>query len=200
MPELSPLRLWSMRAAYLGLSLFIILCHLMPLELAPRGWVWEDGDTLPGIGAQPVYRTGWAAPDFLLALTFAWSLRRPEYVPPLAIAAVFLLSDFLFLKPPGLGAALVVSAALILQARSRGLRDQTFALEWFTMAITVIGLALATRMVAALFLLPQPGVELVAMQVIGTVLVYPVVVLLSFLVLQLRKSAPGDVERQGQRP
>ena len=69
------LHLWLMRFIWLGLCLGLMFLHLLPLDSTPKGW---------------------AAPQLILALTFAWVLRRPEFVTPLMIALVFLLSDFLF--------------------------------------------------------------------------------------------------------
>ena len=65
--------LWMMRAVYLGLCIFVIFLHLLPLDTQPRAW---------------------AGPDLMLALTFAWTLRRAEYVPPLLVAAIFQIVRF----------------------------------------------------------------------------------------------------------
>ena len=69
-----------MRAAFVGISLLIMFFHLLPLETTPRRW---------------------AAPDLLVCLCFAWALRRPDYVPALAVAGVMLLADLMFQRPPG---------------------------------------------------------------------------------------------------
>ena len=178
MIDQSPLRLWSMRAAYLGLGLLIMLVQLMPLEFTPRRF---------------------AAPDYLICLSFAWAVRRPEYAPALSIALVMLLADFLFQRPPGLAAALVLVGAELLKRQARGLRDQPFMMEWLSMAIVTAGVFLAYRLVAAIFLVPQAPLALTLMQALGTVLAYPVVVLLSYAVLGLRKSAPGEVDTLGHK-
>ena len=49
-----------------------------------------------------------AGPDLLLAFAVAWCLRRPEFVPPLALALAFLLADLLLQRPPGLWALLAL--------------------------------------------------------------------------------------------
>ncbi len=174
----SPWRLWTMRGAYIGLGLALILVQLMPLEFTPRRL---------------------APPDYLICITFAWAVRRPEYVPALAIALLMLLADFLFQRPPGLGAALVLGGAEMLKRQARGLRDQPFVMEWLSVAIVVAGVFLAYRMLAALFMVPQAPLALTLIQLAGTVLVYPLVVLLSWAMLGLRKSAPGEVDTLGHR-
>ena len=170
--------IWIMRAAYVGLGVLIVLMQLMPLEFTPRRF---------------------ALPDMVIALTLAWAVRRPEYVPALAVAAVLLLADFLLLRPPGLLAALVLGGAEFLKAQSRGLRDQPFAMEWLSVAILIVGIFVAFRLVAAIALVPQAPLALTLIQMVGTILAYPVVVLLSYAVLGLRKSAPGEVDTLGHR-
>ena len=65
-------RLWGMRLTFAVVVCVILFFHLLPLETTPRRWV---------------------GPDFLLGFACAWSLRRPEYVPSLALAGLFLLAD-----------------------------------------------------------------------------------------------------------
>ena len=78
-------------ALYVAAALVIVMAGLLPLG---PGWV------------------RWTGPDLLLALTFAWVLRRPDQAPVLLVAAVFLLADLLTLRPPGLRAARSVMAAV----------------------------------------------------------------------------------------
>lgn len=178
MIDQSPWHLWSMRAAYLALGMTIVLMQLMPLEFTPRRL---------------------ALPDFLIALTLVWAVRRPEYVPALAIAGMMLLADFLLLRPPGLLAALVLGGAEVLKSQSRGLRDQSFVMEWLSVAILILGIFVAFRLVAAVLLVPQAPLTLTLIQMLGTILAYPLVVLLSYVVLGLRKSTPGEVDTLGHR-
>lgn len=72
---------------YVVVAFAILFVRLLPLS--------------PGRVAMP-------GPDVLLCLTIAWVLRRPEQVPVLVIAAVFLIEGLLMLRPPGLWAAVVV--------------------------------------------------------------------------------------------
>ena len=136
----------------------LIFLHLLPLETLPRGW---------------------AGPDVMLALTFAWLLRRPDYVPPLLIAAVFLLADLLFQRPPGLWAALVLLGNQALRAREPVLRDLTFAVEWLSVATTLFVMMLGYRVILALMMVDQAPLGLSLMQVIATLLVYPLVAIVS---------------------
>jgi rod shape-determining protein MreD len=178
MAERNQTRLWSMRAVFAAICLGAIFWRILPLDLVPRGW---------------------AGPDLIVALTFAWVLRRPEFAPALLIAALMLLSDLLFQRPVGLWAALVVVGAETLRARGPGLRDMSFAPEWLAVASVLVAITLGYRLVLSILLVPQAPLGLSLMETIMTLLAYPLVVLASALLLGVRKTRPGDDERIGSR-
>ena len=178
MSNVSILRLWSMRAAFVGLALLILLVNLLPLQTLPRGW---------------------AGPDLLLCLAMAWSVRRPEYAPIPLLGAVFLLSDFVLSRPPGLAAALMLLACHDLRSRMRRLRDSGFAAEWMRATLLVVAVAVAYRIGLGLVLVPVPPLGLAAFQTVATALCYPLVVGFSALFFGVRLSAPGDLDSTGQR-
>lgn len=178
MGDNAALQKWIMRVAYVALALLVIFLNLLPLQTLPRGW---------------------AGPEIILAVTFAWVLRRPDFVPPWLVAAVLLLADLMFHRPPGLWAALVLVGAETLRARHVGLRDLTFAVEWVSVATTLVAITLGYRVVLAVLMVDQAPLGLSLMQMVMTLLVYPVVVLLSQTVLRVRKPAPGDIDALGGR-
>ena len=171
-------RLWTMRAAYLSIVVWVIFFNLLPLETTPRVW------------------TG---PDILTGVTFAWVLRRPEYVPMLSIALVFLLTDLLFQRPPGLLAALVLVASEMLKSRARGLRDLPFMVEWLSVSVAMLAVAMAYRLMLTLTLVPQAPLALSVIQLAMSVLAYPLIVLVTRLVFNVRRAGPGDIDGFGQR-
>ncbi|WP_272004918.1 rod shape-determining protein MreD [Roseovarius sp. ZX-A-9] len=177
MAELTQVRLWSMRALFVVLCLIVIFWRLLPLDTLPRGW---------------------AGPDLILALSCAWVLRRPEFAPALLIAAMVLLADLLFQRPPGLWAALALMGTEALKARAPGLRDQGFGPEWLTVSIVLVILTLAERLTLAVLLVDQAPLGLSLMQVIATIAIYPLVVMTSFVLLGLRKIKPGESVRMRQ--
>lgn len=178
MVERSTTRLWLMRGLFFSLSGALIFWRLLPL------------DTLPD---------GFAGPDLMVALACAWVLRRPEFAPPLLIGGMILLADFLFQRPPGLFAALVVVATEALKARAPGLRDMTFPPEWLTVAMAMTAVWLVYRIVLAALLVDQAPLGLSALQLFMTVIIYPAVVLLCSSALGVRKIRPGDAESLGVR-
>lgn len=171
------LKTWGMRLMFVFLALIILFFHLLPLNPAPSRW---------------------AGPDVLVAVIFAWSVRRPDYVPMLLVASVMLMADMMLQRPPGLWAVLVVCAAEWLKSRERRQREATFVLEWLTFASTLVVITMLYRAVT-MVLMPSPGVlALSLVQVLMTIAIYPVVVAVSYVLLSVRRAAPGDVDRFGK--
>ena len=147
---------WMYRIAFVLIGLALIVLRLLPLQTIPQTW---------------------AGPDVMLCLVFAWSVRRPDYIPTFLIALMILLEDFLLQRPPGLHAALVVCASLWLKYKSTSTEDQTMATELIQIAFAVIGIFVATRLLLNFALLPLPSLPLHFAQAIVTVMFYPVMAL-----------------------
>lgn len=178
MNDLSQTRLWLMRGAFLLLALLILLFHLLPLETTPRRW---------------------AGPDLLLAFAAAWCLRRPEYVPAVALALAFLLADLLLQRPPGLWALLALVGCENLKSRGRSLRDAGFGAEWITVSVVIIVIMLLNRILLAMTLVEVPGLTLSLSELAMTLLIYPLIVGVTHWLMGVRKTAPGDLDALGQR-
>ena len=178
MNDLSPTRLFLMRAAFLLLALTILVFQLLPLETTTRSW---------------------AGPDVLLAFAFAWSLRRPEYVPALTLAIAFFLADLLLQRPPGLWSLLALIGCENAKSRGRSLRDAGFGAEWMTVAVTLIAIAVLNRLILAVVLVDVPRLSLSITELLATILIYPVVVAITHWLMGVRKAAPGDLDALGQR-
>lgn len=169
-------RLWGMRLTFALVICIVLFFHLLPLETTPRRWV---------------------GPDLLLAFAFAWSLRRPEFVPSVALAGLFLMADLLLQRPPGLWALLALLACENLKSRARTLRDSTFASEWLTVCITLALVALAYRLGLMITLLEPPALGMSLIELVMTMICYPLVVATTHWLLGVKKSAPGEYEPSG---
>jgi len=178
MAEHRPARVWVMRSLYLGLSFFIIFLHLLPLASSPSRWI---------------------APDLLMAFTFAWAMRRPEYVPALCVGGMILLADLLFQRPPGLLAGLIVVGAETLRARSIANRDMPYLVEWASVAGVMISVIVAERFLLAVFFIPAPALGLILIQLAMTIALYPLIVIISHVFFNVRRPAPGEVDALGHR-
>lgn len=177
MAEPSPSRLWLMRAGFVGLALLIMFFHLLPLDTVPPRW---------------------APPDLLIAFTFAWVLRRPDYVPVLSIALVMLMFDLMMQRPPGLLALLIVLASEYLKNQSGGIGRANFLAEWAVVGMVMVAVMVLNR-VALIIVFVQPApLGLSVIQLILTVAVYPVVVLVTQTLLGVRRPATGTGSMQGR--
>lgn len=164
---------WLMRTILFAICVLLIFLHLLPIDTIPKTW---------------------AGPDLILALCCSWVLRRPEFAPALLIAVVFLMTDLLYLMPPGLWASFVVLGTETLRSRASGLRDLTFAAEWATVAVTLTLMTLGYQLVLSVLLIDRPSLALSLMQLVLTLLAYPLVAFTSQIVFGVRKQVPGDVD------
>ncbi|MFD1912882.1 rod shape-determining protein MreD [Halodurantibacterium flavum] len=171
-------RRWSYRGLYLLLALTVFFFKLLPVTPMPRG--------VPG-------------PDLMLCLTFVWVLRRPDFLPALFIAAVYLLEDLLFLRPPGLWAVIVLLACEFLRGRVILMREMSFLMEWALVALVLIGMLVLNRTVLAIAVVPQVGLGPAVAQVVLTALAYPLVVAASTRLLGVRRPVSGTIDSMGAR-
>jgi rod shape-determining protein MreD len=178
MAETLFLRRLIWQGVFLVLCAVVVFAHLLPLDRTPGG--------LPG-------------PDVLVLMAFAWVLRRPDYVPVFLVAGVMLLADLLFLRPPGLWAAIAVLGHEFLRNREHGLRDMPFLVEWGLVASLLLLMTLGEAVVLLLAGVGQPRLGLTLFELIATILAYPVVVAVTVLAFGLRRAAPGEVDELGRR-
>ena len=126
-------------------------------------------------------------------------MRRPDYLPVLLIAAVVLLEDLIVLRPPGLWTGLVVLVSEIIRSRVALTRELNFGVEWLLVSAMMVVLLIVYRLAFGLVLLPQPPFGFAMVQVLWSILCYPLVVFLSRVVLDLYKPGMGEVDAYGRR-
>ena len=170
-------RQWTYRAGFTVICLIALFMSLLPLEVGTGRW--------PG-------------PDFMLAFAFAWVLRRPAYVPIYLVAIMLLISDFVFMRPPGLWAGLGVIVLEFLRGREGMSRDMPFLVEWASIAGVMFGLAVVYRVCLAIFMVDQTSFGLVILQQISTLIAYPFVVLLSVIVMGVTKISAAEADMIGR--
>jgi rod shape-determining protein MreD len=169
---------WIYRGLFLALALGLVFLKLLPLG--------HSAGALPG-------------PDLVLCLIMAWVVRRPDYIPLTMIVLVVLIEDLILMRPPGLWTAFVVMATEFLRSRVALTRELNFVVEWMLVAGLMLGILLAYRLTLAVTLVPQAPFGFAAVQVLWSILLYPLVVGLSHLVLDLRKPATGEIDSFGRR-
>lgn len=178
MVEMPATQVWIGRGIYVGLCFLIIFFQLLPLDSRPQVFPW---------------------PDLLLVVTLVWVARRPDYAPMLAIALIFFLTDMLFQRPPGLSAALVLILTEVIRKRSAQFRKSSVILEWMAVAGGMIALTLAYRLILIVSMTPAPPLGLSLLQLIMSVLAYPLVVIVAHFAFRVSRPAQGAVDSLGHR-
>lgn len=168
--------LFTYRVTFVLLVAVVTFAQLLPLRPGPGG--------IPG-------------PDITLLIALAWIVMRPEYVPVMLLAAVFLIVDLLLMRPPGLWTALAVLAGEFLRGRQAQLRVASFPVEWALIGGIVLTMTITNALILAVFGVTQPGFGLTMLRLIFTILCYPLVVILAGRALGLRKPRAGEQDRYG---
>lgn len=166
------------RALFVLIALLLLFIRLLPLGNAPGA--------LPG-------------PDILLCVIMAWIVRRPEFLPMPLILVVILAEDLILMRPPGLWTAIVILATEFLRGRIALTRELSFVVEWLLVSGVMLGMMLVYRLTLGIAFVPQAPFGFAIVQVLWSIAVYPVVVGLSHLALDLRKPATGEVDNFGRR-
>ncbi len=171
-------RAWSYRTLFVALVLLLAIGRLIPTG--------SSAGALPG-------------PDLIMALTCAWVLRRPAYVPAWLVVAVFLPLDLLLHQPPGLGALVALVVTEFLRKRQELSRTLSFSLEWALVAAVLLASVAGMQLLMGLFFVPRPPLGLDVMRALFTAAVYPLAVLFTVYICKLRKASPGEVDALGAR-
>jgi rod shape-determining protein MreD len=177
MAERTDNRTWVQRGVFVVLAFVLIVVDLVPLDMRPSLWV---------------------SPDLLLAATLVWVARKPSYVPVLVIAILMLMTDFLFMRPPGLWAALVVILTEVIRSQNRDFRNMPLLVEWGTIAFGILAITIANRVVLAIVMAPQAPLALTLIEMIATILAYPIVMFVAHVMFGVTRTSPGEVGSRGQ--
>lgn len=169
---------WVNRLWFIALATGFVFLHLLPLG--------------PAAGSL-------SGPELLLALTFSWVMRRPTYAPVALIAIITLLTDFLFMRAPGLWTALVILASESLRFRAARLRELPFYLEWLFAAAAMIFVIMGYRIVMKIVMIGTPSLVQDLLFLLFTIISYPFVALLSQWFLGVRKPGAGEGSTIGKR-
>lgn len=177
MAEAVAARPWIGRFTFVLLFAGLVFASILPLDTMPPAWV---------------------GPDLMLALTLVWIVRRPDLLPLPVVAGLWFLTDLLLQRPPGLMTALVVVVTEVLRSRNAALRSLPFMIEWLVVSAGIIGLSLAYRIVLAVLLTPQAPLGLSLMQMVMTMLAWPVVALMARFFFGITRPAPGELDAMGK--
>lgn len=185
-------------ALFLGLAALITFQRLLPIGGYGAGIsvdpAQDPASELLGLSLRDL-----PPPDVLLCLAIAWVVRRPDLLPAPVIAGYFFFEDMLLMRPPGLWALIVLLGVEYLRNRTDRLRGYGFAIEYLNVALLMLVMFAANRAVIAIVMVPQEPLGLSLVQLLGTILAYPGIVLVSHFLFGLRKPATGEVDSLGQK-
>lgn len=170
--------IWTYRLTFVFLVSVVVFVKLLPLYPGPGG--------IPG-------------PDIILLIALSWIVMRPDYVPVMLLAVVFLTTDLLLMRPPGLWTALAILAGEYLRGRQAQLSVASFLTEWTHVAWLVLVMTITNAVVLAVFAVDQPSIGMTIIRLVFTILCYPLVVILCGKAFGIRKVRAGDQDRFGQR-
>ncbi|MGH1367656.1 MAG: rod shape-determining protein MreD [Maritimibacter sp.] len=135
-------------------------------------------------------------PELGLMLAFAWTLRRPDYVPVILVAFLFLIGDMLFMRPPGVWPALAVIALEFLRTRQASAHEQTFLAEWVLVTGVVFAMILMEWLVLTVFMVDHASFGKGLLRIVSTAAFYPVVVLVSTWGFGVARPRPGELDAE----
>lgn len=168
--------LWQYRLLFVFLSALVGFVHLLPIN--------------PGPGQLP-------GPDLILLIALSWTVMRPEFVPLILLAVVFLVADLLLMRPPGLWTALAILGCEFIRSRRILIRNAPFFIEWLLVTGVIVAMTITNALVLSIFGVPQPRVGLTVIHMLYTIVCYPLVLILAGRAFGLRKST-GERESLGR--
>lgn len=139
------------------------------------------------------------APDLLLGLTLCWTLRRPDYVPLGLVAVVFFMADVLTMRPLGLWTIIVIAATEYLRRHVEQREALSISAETLQIASVLAAAFVAERAVLTLLLAERPPLFGHFGHLLTTAMFYPAIVIVSQLLLGVRRLMPGEVDTLGSR-
>ncbi|MBV7378595.1 rod shape-determining protein MreD [Maritimibacter dapengensis] len=175
---------YLLRRALYALGFVLLSAAILFVRILPI-------DTGPG---------GFPPPDLILCFAFAWSVRRPDYLPVVVVIAVLIVADMLTLSAPFLAPFLALIALETLRSRRAQLADQGFVVEWVLVGTIFTLMMLAERLILGLFLVPQPAFGLSVLETLVSAVFYPIAVLITTLGLRVTWLKPGALDPEAQVP
>ena len=159
---------------FIFISTLFLFLRLLPIDLIARNW---------------------AFPDFLICFMLAWSMRKPEAIPAILIALIFLLEDFLFQRPPGLYAALALLACEWSKRQALSAEEFPFLIEWLVAIISIFALFVSYRLLLYLSFTALPPLRLGLFELFGTIISYPAAVGICRYILRMRSPRSNSLDK-----
>lgn len=176
MDEARSNRRWAVPLAFAIFGVAMVFIGLVPQNLTPSRF---------------------SGPDLVLALSIAIVIRRADLLPFWLVACVVLLADFLLARPLGLSAFATVAVVEIARLNRLSFLDMFFLMEWAAVAALIILAAVTQQFLLGFVLLPGHDWITVLWQVSLSILCYPLIVMMSTLILGIRRDAVREARALG---
>lgn len=167
-------RRWGHYVIFVALAAVTMFWRLLPINPAASG--------VPG-------------PDIMLAFTFAWLMRRPDYIPALLIVIVFFVEDLAYWQPIGLWPLIVLMGTEFVRSRVHPERHMPIVVEIVLFGTVTFVMMLANRLVLGLTMTPQPDLWPEVLYWLVTLASYPFAVAISWFAFGLRRITPRETAR-----
>ena len=164
------------RGIFLMLCGFLIFYKLLPLSTLPS--------RIP-------------SPDLLFVFTAAWIMRRPNFAPVWLIVPLHLLADLLFMRPPGLWAAISLLGYEFLRNKRLGPSEIPIVGEIPLAAGAFTAMFVSYTVVLLVFGVQTAGLWPSVLHILITIAAYPFAILATHFIFRVRKLRPGDIDDDG---
>lgn len=165
--------LWGRRALLMALITLAVFIKLLPLQTGASSLPW---------------------PDVILCLMTAWTIRRPELVPLWMVVAVGFITDMVFLRPPGVWALILILGFEGLRAHARREGTMSAASEAGAVLVLFTSAFLANRLFLLIFAVPQPNFGATVLELLASLMLYPLVALVTVFIFRVRRPDPTDLQ------
>tara|TARA_R110002096_G_scaffold119038_8_gene257808 strand:+ start:13661 stop:14206 length:546 start_codon:yes stop_codon:yes gene_type:complete len=166
MDKVTPSRIAGNRLLFFALAMIGVFILLVPVSLTPGIFVW---------------------PEIMLLISCALVIRRPEYAPYWLIGFVFLISDFLLVRPIGLGAFIALLATEFLRRNRPAFVEMMFLSEWLGIFLLLLSAGVLRSVILFLTLAERIPLWAFGAQIGLSVVIYPLVVAFVGLVFKVTK-------------
>lgn len=168
----TPLAIGIRRATWIATSLVAVLIPLVPLG----------------------HRTdAWPVPDLLFCITLIWVIREPRITGIGTIALLGLTADIFLGRPIGLGALALVLTSEAFRQQARFFQENIFLLEWLAAVLFFFAAQLLMAFVLLITFVDPPAMKDILRYTLGTIIAYPLLTALLFVLLKLHSPRPGQI-------
>jgi rod shape-determining protein MreD len=134
-------------------------------------------------------------PDFLLIAVYYWAIYRPTLMPPAAIFLLGITFDFLSGSPAGFYALTYVTAHWLTRNQRRFLMSQPFITLWLGFAFVALIAGLMQWGIFAVAEMTLPDIMPLCILFGASVFLFPLIVLLLFLIHRILPGMPQELFR-----